>query len=638
MSSVVNTKNTSFGLYAESIDHFIPAMGINKDTAKLLKYNGVDPETVNKLKIPAGINNVGTFTILCDITDVSAVFSNSFGPMLAQCGCIRWLMSNKSFTCQEILRSPPDDFMDFGSLIKLGIVTVKDYRADLNEDKIAGQNSDEKFTNFNQYNNDFSIADDIVENEVEGYAPLVIGESLILDNLGVYLVDYPITEESQHAWGHYRDSTRPEYLDSILKATGLVCVPYPLAIGEDGQYIERDMEEDEDENTIMLYAMYVGDTRFDRPTDNDELNTLYVSGNLEYILSDTYTDERLRLEKEVGLSFEDNMWDDYVATSGDISSSQDCYLDYQKQVSVRFVCKDKVTGKLIIYVLPHLRHGGVPIGEVEEDSTNHPSTLHVTDHIKTQVEIDQEVWVKFNESDEDTLRNEYYKFTEDKSDVLTTFYLHPEAPGMTVDRYVFLVERALHLSRNHFARLRAGVGKLLYQGFHRLLPWSGLLYLEYGFDENGMPYTKTSSDINDPQYGFNENDVFKNSIVSSGGTIVSRPDGLTDIILSGGVSNDLLCKITSIEMDTSGCSAVNYGLKRISDNKSFGGEEDPLIPTDRVIPNMCYTPIKIDDLVLFAFIPKGNRDDEETEVPMCDQDGCNYLFIAGEKVQTQECQ
>jgi len=42
-------------------------------------------------------------------------------------------------------------------------------------------------------------------------------------------------------------------------------------------------------------------------------------------------------------------------------------------------------------------------------------------------------------------------------------------------------------------------------------------------------------------------------------------------------------------------------------------------------------------LVLFAFVPKGTADDEP-EIPMCDQGGCNYLFIAGEEVQTQECQ
>ena len=57
-----------------------------------------------------------------------------------------------------------------------------------------------------------------------------------------------------------------------------------------------------------------------------------------------------------------------------------------------------------------------------------------------------------------------------------------------------------------------------------------------------------------------------------------------------------------------------------------------VIPTDRTIPNMCYEPITEDTLVLFAYVPK-EGDDE----PSCDQDGCNYIFIASEEVQTVEC-
>ena len=625
MSLVVNTKNTSFGLYDEFNDVFIPALGLNKDTEKLLKDNGVDPETVNKLKIPAGINNVGTFTILCDINKISDIFSLPVGALYAQCGCIRWSLSYKSFTCQEILRSPLDN-SGLGNTMKLGVVIIKDFRAFDHDHKIGSDWQSE--TNYNQYNNDFSIADDI-EHETEGQTPLNETGG-ILENLGVYLESYPITEESQHAWGHYRDSTRTEYVDSILRATGLVCIPYPLAVGENGEYIERD---DMGSTYNMMLALYIGDIKYDRPIDNDELNAFYVSGNLEYKLSTNYIDARLYLEKGIGLSFEDNMWDDYVATEDTQSSPEGINLDFKKMVSVRFICKDKATGKLIVYIIPNLRHGGVDMPA----SPSYASPLHVTDHIKTQVEIDPEVWVKFDEGDEDILRDEYYKFTEDKSDVLTTFWLNPEAPGMTEDRYVFLVERALHLSRNYFARMRAGVGELLYQGFHRLLPWSGLLYLEYGFDENGMPYTKTSSDINDPQYGFNENDVFKNSIVSSGGTIVSRPDGLTDIILSGGGggSSDLLYEVTHVDFESqAGCFPL-YDIKRISDENDTGFALQK--PTDREIGNMCYKPIKVGDPVLFAFVPKGT-DDDEPEEPMCDQGGCNYIFIAGEEVQTQECQ
>ena len=41
------------------------ALVVTPEVAVLLSQEGIDPSTVNKLKIPAGLSRVGTFTILC---------------------------------------------------------------------------------------------------------------------------------------------------------------------------------------------------------------------------------------------------------------------------------------------------------------------------------------------------------------------------------------------------------------------------------------------------------------------------------------------------------------------------------------------------------------------------------------------
>ena len=113
---------------------------------------------------------------------------------------------------------------------------------------------------------------------------------------------------------------------------------------------------------------------------------------------------------------------------------------------------------------------------------------------------------------------------------------------------------------------------------------------------------------------------------------MSRPDGLTDIAIDTPPSSGgLLYKIEEVNMNPTGCVPI-YTVSNVANpNITF----EDVKPTDRPVGNMCYEPLSEGDLVLFAFVPREGEEDDE---PLCNEDGCNYLFIAGEEIKTIECQ
>ena len=344
---------------------------------------------------------------------------------------------------------------------------------------------------------------------------------------------------------------------------------------------------------------------------------LYVNGQLQCAFGTPENSTQLydaidEMEHEL-----DNLPEDSSEASGWLGHPKDATQEIPLGLDIQFPAKTP-DGQIVLYVFESVNHG-MPINEDRFTYAN--ESVILTDHIKTKCSEDIPVEV--------LAESGITEIVIDPSEYEAT-------PGISEERARELADRALHISRSYYARYYAGTGDWETMGFNLMRPFAGMLELEYFF-RNGVPITRVSGDLQDARFGFGLTDMAKSTILSSGGIMLARPDGMTDISVQGGGSNDLLCRITSVTMDIGGCTAVDYGLERISDGQSFGGGEDLLIPTDRAIPNMCYEPIKVGDLVLFAFVPQGT-DDDEPEVPSCDQDGCNYLFIAGEEVQTQECQ
>ena len=247
--------------------------------------------------------------------------------------------------------------------------------------------------------------------------------------------------------------------------------------------------------------------------------------------------------------------------------------------------------------------------------------ITITDHIKTRVTI--------NEGLGSPILND---------EGITTILIggpgevDDDIEGLDEDRLNILASRALNLSRTYYARCYALVGTQLFHGFISFFPWSGLHVLEYGFDFRGMPYTKTFGDAESPLFGFTQTDFAQTSVITSGNSVMmSRPDGLVDLAISGGVSNPtgLLYKIIGLTANTGGCT-FSYDIESVDDPSVYW---QGVVPTDRVVADMCYEPAVVPSLCIFAFIPTEPDDD-----PGCSQDGCNYVFLAGEEVKTKVCQ
>ena len=82
----------SISLINENEESIAESFVLTDEISLLLLQEGIDPSTVNRLKIPSGLSRVGTFTMLCYLP------SNwSFGgseQVWARVGPIKWKLSS----------------------------------------------------------------------------------------------------------------------------------------------------------------------------------------------------------------------------------------------------------------------------------------------------------------------------------------------------------------------------------------------------------------------------------------------------------------------------------------------------------------------------------------------------------------
>ena len=85
-------QSTKFGIQFQN--GFIPALAITDEVSVLLQQEGIDPSGVNKLKIPSGLSNVGTMTILCYLPRDKMLLPPWTDEPEAVFGDMWWVLSN----------------------------------------------------------------------------------------------------------------------------------------------------------------------------------------------------------------------------------------------------------------------------------------------------------------------------------------------------------------------------------------------------------------------------------------------------------------------------------------------------------------------------------------------------------------
>jgi len=184
----------------------------------------------------------------------------------------------------------------------------------------------------------------------------------------------------------------------------------------------------------------------------------------------------------------------------------------------------------------------------------------------------------------------------------------------------------------YYARFYAGTGTLTTQGFTLLHPWAGMLQLEYGF-RGGMPYTKTWGNVNDERFGFEHTDFAKHTIMTSGGAIMSRPDGSTELAISTERPLVFPVEIEEVYLDEDGCRAT-YLVRNLVNGKIIGDKDNQTgVEPWREIPEVCYLPVEVGmiGMITMSTLFDNEKIEEATE-------NGYYLFIVKEEVQTTDCQ
>ena len=591
------------------------SMKVTDEIAILLMQQGVDVSSINKLSVPSGFTNVGQMSILCYLPINMNWMDLDLWAIVGPC---KWKLSN-NYRIHRVFAQPSSGV----DRTTLAIVSVDDWRYNLN---IFGSNNTGQSSN-NKYGSDFSIASEDVTNEIEGDVPVQAG-SLDSDKLHLwYDLNWLKTlDNSFNAWGYEREMSDAELADRVLMSCGAIACPQlqlreptNCGVNYESEYVYGSQEPSMEYNdsTHWMVAEYVGDGWICATQLWNRLSEFYKSGQLECAFGspernddwaeDDFPDPLDRIPEEPEVLM--NKW---------MARAEDGNQEIPSSVDVNFPARTP-TGKYVMYQVNGCEHGKPFTGNQHYSYSGNAVSL--TDHIKTK-----------------TTEIPASELAVGGITYITIDPLEADLPlGLTQARKDDLLQRALHLSKCYYARYYACSGTAMFVGWHHARAIPGCTLQEYGFSSS-VQYTRILGGKHNPAFGFSTTSFSNSSVVTGGGLLLNRPDGQAEVITGGASSsNDLLCSVVGIIMDAGGCVAKGYVLERLSDEETFGNDQDLLKPTDRSIPNMCYEPLKIGDLVLFAFVPKGTADDEP-EIPMCDQGGCNYLFIAGEEVQTQECQ
>ena len=588
---------TEFGLGNEDGQMLHNAFAMTDEIVVLLQQNGIDPKIVNKLLLPAGLGRVGTFTILTHLPEQELGLGGD--PFYAIVGAMKWPLS-RNYRIQRIfpVRNAPKD--------TLAVVSFDDFRLDLQQNR-TGTTIPKSQTN--AYQDDWTVENfGTPATEEDGENPVDVA---MLDSQGFRLLvptaaELPTLYDPLNAWGYDTGYSDGELADNVLAASGAVAVPY-MQLRPNAETIYHFTDRGELVEDQCFIAPYIGNGWQNAIEMWGIHSKFYWAGQLqcafgtEQDLSGTIggTDSML---PGTNANFPDTPAEaDAPAWTG---NAPDGSTNVPRWINIQFPTRDKTTGKIILYRFEFVDHGRPDgFGDLTDEQ-------EITDHIKTVVMVTESDIPNFN--------------TDGVKDLVVYPGIDPfDAPGVDVMRMQIIVDRALQLSRQYYARYRACTGDWTLNGFHLMRPWAGMLQLEYGFRGN-LPYTRVHGDINDERLGFHKTDFAKKSMVSSGGLMMTRPDSLVDIAVEGGGGvTGIAAEVDAVTLDAGGCLAA-YDIKRLSDGVVF----TDLTPW-REVPNMCYMPAEVGTICMLSTHPTFDQDDPDFSHL--------YFLIVDEQVQTREC-
>jgi len=583
----------------------------------LLEY-GIQPEGVNKLCIPAGYSNVGTFTILCHLPphvelssidpDPSEVASHS---LWAKAGTIKWLLS-KNYRIHRLFPNTPDDGTTPNTL---SVISFDDWRYDLNLDAYGSTMP----KGANTYKSDYSLYpfnDTIVEDSTEqeeGIEPYAFAslddedEKLHIEIVGDGDPEILSLLDREACWGYETRISTAAFTDRVLTACGCVAVPTPITHGSSDDWDTNEPPWANWGSKKYMRVEYIGNGYINAQLSAEEYGHFYRSGQLECSFGDVENDQEMDAEDYMH-HFLGEIPEEPSDAYTWIADPKDGTQEIPLTVNVQFPAK-MTNGTIVLYIIKGVFHG-FPSG----NGSNHGATevVTLTDTVKTRC-TDNFDGIEFPEEGILTIEIEKGEYEE--------------VPGLSPDRARVLANRAMYLSRTYYSRYYACTGVWELQGFRQLNAWSGQLMLEYGY-RNGMPYTRASGEKDNQLYGFTQTDLLKNTVLADGNVLLARPDGLAEIATVR-FGEPLLAEIDKVHTSPDGCFYY-YDVKMMHSGIIY----EFVMPTDRIITNMCYEPVGVGTRCLFAFKP---FTDDPTEEPGCG-DACNYLFILGEEIQTTVCQ
>ena len=603
------------------------AMVITEEVSLLLQQNGIDPSGVNRLFIPSGYTRVGTFTILTYLASETNWLEDD---LWAFVGPLKWRLS-RHYNIHRIF--PSKSHEDATSTPSLAVVTFYDFRYDINLGNSGTTSA--KYDN-NSYTDDWRVQkpsdwegpeDEEVDEEMVGKSPIFTG---VLDNPLLHFE----TPDSSEQPGFYDDYWTMWDNDTILsdagradraiRSVGAVAVPYPLPRNIESLFPPDFSRTIENPNAYMT-AAYIA-------------NGWKVAEEYAWKYEDLYADGQLLWctipphDQQGVLEIVDDMTagGDYVPLPQPIHSNfnvaqfADTVHGIPESVSVQFAARSSVLNKIIIYRIEGLKHGRPEVEPFGGPNSGFFPPITITDHIKTHAEFD----VSEEEYESEMLSENGVSI----SVYVVSGYGSEDTPaGLTDERFNQLLTRAARISRMYYARFYSGVGTFTTQGFSLIHPWAGMQQLEYGF-RNGMPYTKVSGNVNDERFGFSITEFAKDTVFTSGGAILSRPDGTTEIVSTTERPLVIPVEIEEVFLDEDGCRAT-YKVKNLINGKSIGDIENEIgLEPWREIPEVCYLPVERGEIGMLTMSSKFDEEDIEGST-----ENGYYLFIVKEEVQTTDC-
>jgi hypothetical protein len=599
----------SISLINDLEETIVDAFVITPEISLLLMQEGIEPSTVNKLKVPAGLSRVGTFTILCHLPPDWTLDEGE--EVWARVGPLKWRLSSN----YRLKRIFPNSVHENGIINTLSVISFDDWRYELN---LNNSGSQEAFSNV--YQNDWRVypsTEQYTKTESEGLDPISVGR-LNDERLHLHVKDIPSLTDTWNAWDYKTKLSDAKLADKVLSSCGMVAVPYPMWCEKAEEYQSEPQYNTGASSEDYMVTEYIGDGWDGGITSWNRFVGQHMNGQLQCAFGNPE-------EYNSALDADDDMLSHIQSVPEDSSSARN-WVAHPKDgtqeipigLDIQFPAKSE-GGNIILYVFESVTHGKP--SEDNEFFTYADEIQTLTDHIKTKCTGDFE---------EDSLNKDGI------TRIVINSSNYEDVPGLSEERARELARRALHISRCYYARYFACTGVWETMGFNLMKPFSGMLEVEY-YLVNGVPRTKVSGSLDDERFGFNLTDLTENTILSSGGVMLTRPDGMSDIALRGGVIGNIgvfPVQVVDYVLDTGGCLA-KYVVKNLT-NDVFIPELTPWREIRPVIVGgtaqtepVCYFPAQVGSIGLMGVHP-----DYDPANPFTNK---LYFLILNEAVQTKSC-